>query len=95
MVQAAVHAEPGRLAEAELARRRALALPPSSAVALVTGEGLEAARHVLRAAAGCTTARVGDRLLVRAADAATLADGLAGLDALAVGVRVEVDPVGL
>ncbi|MDA8033613.1 MAG: hypothetical protein M0T71_05515 [Actinomycetota bacterium] len=95
VVQAAVHAEPGRLAEAELARRRALALPPSSAVALVTGEGLEAARHVLRAAAGCTTARVGDRLLVRAADAATLADGLAGLDALAVGVRVEVDPVGL
>ena len=42
-----------------------------------------------------TTARVGDRLLVRAADAATLADGLPGLDALAVGVRVEVDPVGL
>lgn len=95
VVRAALHGEPSTLLEAELARRRALALPPSAAVAVVTGEGLEAAREALVGSVGLETARAGDRLLVRAADAATLADGLAPLDALAVGVRVEVDPLRL
>jgi primosomal protein N' (replication factor Y) len=40
-VDAAVHADPGRLVRSELPMRRALGLPPITAVAAISGEGAE------------------------------------------------------
>jgi primosomal protein N' (replication factor Y) len=96
VVQAALHADPSILLAVELDRRRALGLPPERAVALVSGEGVEAVRNALCAnVPELETALEGERLLVRAREATSLADGLARLGPLAERVRIEVDPLGL
>jgi hypothetical protein len=91
VVQAAVHADPQRLVEAERAQRAELQLPPVTALAAVSG-----------AAAGAWLAGVAPSLavsgpaegrwLVRAADHDDLAAGLWALGPRPRGVRVEVDP---
>ena len=52
VVQAALHADPGRLVEPERARRRLLGLPPFAALAAVSGSGSEAVADALRSAEG-------------------------------------------
>ena len=52
VVQAALHADPGRLVEPERARRRLLGLPPFAALAAVSGSGSEAVAESLRAVEG-------------------------------------------
>jgi primosomal protein N' (replication factor Y) len=52
VVQAALLADPGRLVEGELARRRLLELPPFAALATVTGAGSAAVADALRAVPG-------------------------------------------
>jgi primosomal protein N' (replication factor Y) (superfamily II helicase) len=54
VIDAALHADPGRLAAAELARRRTLGLPPFAGLAEVRGSG-----------AGDFVAATGDRWLLR------------------------------
>jgi primosomal protein N' (replication factor Y) len=102
VIEAAVRADPGLLAETERPRRKLLELPPYSALARLTGDppALAAASVPLRAGgAGIGVSRGADgAILVRAANAERLADALAA--ALAAGrpagrLRAEVDPLRL
>lgn len=89
VVQAAVAADPGRVARVEAARRRELSLPPFAALARVSGDG--AAEFV--AASGLPAAQDGEGWLVRAATWDDLGPVLART-ARPKGsrLRVEVDP---
>jgi primosomal protein N' (replication factor Y) len=101
VIEAAVRADPGLLADAERPRRKLLDLPPFAALARLTGDppALAAAAHSLRssAAAGIGVSGGPDApVLVRAATAEGLATALAA--ALAAGrpagrLRAEVDPL--
>ena len=93
-IDAAVHADPGRLAVVESARRAALRFPPEAALAIVSGEHAEE----FAAAAGGAGVDVlgpaaGGRWLLRAADHRTLCDRLAAVPRPAGRLRVEVDPL--
>ncbi|HKN38412.1 MAG TPA: hypothetical protein VJ456_04795, partial [Acidimicrobiia bacterium] len=86
VIEAAVRADPGLLAEAERPRRKLLELPPFSSLARLTGDApaLAAAAAALRAAGGVGVSIGTDgAALVRAASADGLATALA--DALAAG----------
>ena len=102
VLEAAVRADPGLLAETERPRRKLLDLPPYAALARLTGDApaLAAAAGSLRSAgAGAGIAVSGshaDAVLVRATSADRLADALGA--ALAAGrpagrLRAEVDPL--
>lgn len=101
VVRALLEADPGLLADAERERRRTYGLPPYSALAQLRGDSavLDAAAAVLdgleHQAAGVRADRDGDRLLVRAPDAVTLAAALAATQQAVrpVGpLRCAVDP---
>ena len=91
VLEAAVHADPGRLAVVEDRRRAALGLPPYAAVAEVSGPGAAA---LVTALSGSVEALGPDsgRWLVRAGDHRTLCDALAAVPRPRDRVRVEVDP---
>ncbi len=102
VIEAAVRADPGLLAETERPRRKLLDLPPYAALARLTGDppALAAAAAALRAAGpGLGVSGGSDRaLLVRASSAENLAAALAA--ALVAGrpagrLRAEVDPLRL
>jgi len=89
VVQAALLADPGRLARAEAAGRRALGLPPFAALARVGGEGADA----FVASTGLEAAPAGDAWLVRAPTWEELGSALARTPRpRGSRVRVEVDP---
>ena len=91
-LQAAVHADPGRLAVPERALRQVLGLPPFGAVALLRGPGAAAFAQGLAVDPAVEVARVeDDRWMVRAPDHAVMADALAGVPRPAERLRVEVD----
>ena len=93
VLDAALHADPGRLVESERARRRSLGFPPYAAIAALTGSGTEQFAVALRTVPEITVVGGDERVLVRAADWATLADGLASVERpVGSRVRVEVDP---
>ena len=92
-LDAAVHADPGRLAAPELERRRALAFPPVTAVASVSGPAAAAFVDGVRGIE--VLGPDGDRWLLRAPDHQTLCDALAAVTRPAGRLRVEVDPVRL
>lgn len=85
---AATSADPGILARADAARRRALGLPPFGALARVTGPGASAFAGAL----GASAAPDGDGVLVRAPGWDELADLLARTERPAERIRIEVDP---
>jgi primosomal protein N' (replication factor Y) (superfamily II helicase) len=93
-VDAAVHADPGRLALVESARRAALRFPPEAALAIVSGEAAPAyvaglggdGVDVLGPASG-------GRWMVRAADHRHLCDRLASVPRPPGRLRVAVDPL--
>jgi primosomal protein N' (replication factor Y) len=92
----AVSADPGVLAGVEADVRRALDLPPFSALAVVSGPSAEAYGDALRSAAPATVAvrgPVDGAWSVRAPDHATLCDLLASVPRPPGRLRVEVDPV--
>jgi primosomal protein N' (replication factor Y) (superfamily II helicase) len=102
VLEAAVGADPGLLAEAERPRRKLLDLPPYAALARLTGDppALAAATATLRAFGGgdglSVSAGAGGDVLVRAGSADSLARALGA--ALAAGrpagrLRAEVDPL--
>jgi primosomal protein N' (replication factor Y) len=100
VIEAAVRADPGLLAETERPRRKFLDLPPYAALARLTGDppALAAAAHTLRSAGGDinVSRSDADAVLVRAASSERLADALAA--AIAAGrpagrLRAEADPL--
>ena len=94
VVQAALHGDPFRVAAAEGERRQVLALPPTTALALVSGA--QAAQFVdrLRDTAGLEVLGPAEgRWLVRAPDHQVLCDGLAATSRPPGRLRVAVDPL--
>ncbi len=93
VVQAAVHAEPSRVAEAELARRELLRFPPCSAIAEVSGPSAPAYVEALGRPPGIEVAGLAEgRWLLRAVDHTTLCDALAQVTRPPGRLRLEVDP---
>jgi primosomal protein N' (replication factor Y) (superfamily II helicase) len=91
VLDAALHADPGRLVRAEQAKRQLLELPPYRALAMISG----AVAPAFVARLGATVQVLGPndgRYLVRATDAAVLADALAGAERPTGRLRIEVDP---
>ncbi len=94
VVQAALHADPSRVAEAESARRQALGFPPATALALVSGA--PAAAFVKELAERVEVEVLGPadgRWLVRASDHASLERALAAVPRPPGRLRVAVDPL--
>jgi primosomal protein N' (replication factor Y) len=93
VIDAALHADPGRLAVVERARREELALPPFAALALVSGPAAGAFAERLGRPLGVDVLGPMDgRYLVRAADHATLCAALAAVERPAGRLRIAVDP---
>jgi len=94
VIQAALLADPGRLVDAELARRRELGFPPDTALAAVSGAGAESFLATLPRPDGLQVVGPADgRWLVRAPDHGTLCDALAAATRPTERLRVEVDPL--
>ena len=92
VIDAAVHADPSRLAVVEAARRAALRFPPETAVAAVSGQAAPAFVETI----GDRLEVLGpahDRWLLRAADHRTLCDTLASMPRPPGRLRIEVDPL--
>ena len=89
-----MHADPGRFAVVESARRAALRFPPHAALAAVSGEQADVFVGRVTAAGGVeTSGQVGERWLLRAEHHRTLCDALAAADRPPGRLRVEVDPL--
>ena len=94
VLDAAVHADPSRLAVVEAARRAALRFPPETAVAAVSGQAAAAFVAGLPSDAGVEVlGPANDRWLLRAPDHRTLCDVLAATPRPPGRLRVEVDPL--
>jgi primosomal protein N' (replication factor Y) (superfamily II helicase) len=93
LLRAAVLADPGRAVDAELERRRQLALPPYSALAEVAGPGAAAFVASLDPIEGIDVGGGPDRFLVRADDADALSAALrTGARTKGDRLRIAVDP---
>jgi primosomal protein N' (replication factor Y) len=94
VVRAAVLADPGRVADAERARRELLSFPPFAALAEVSGGSGPAFIEALGRPLGLQVAELVDgRWLLRAADHLTLCDALAAVPRPPGRLRIEVDPL--
>lgn len=95
VLQAAVHADPTRFSVDEAALRDALRLPPSSAMAVVSGAGAAAFVQAFRPPDDVVVqGPVDGAWRVRAPDHDTLCDALAATPRPPVRLRIEVDPLG-
>jgi primosomal protein N' (replication factor Y) len=93
VLDAVLHADPGRLVPGELERRRALGFPPATALAVVDGAEAGTTVDELRTQpAVSVTGPSAGRWLVRAPTWEALADALAAVSRPPGKVRVEVDP---
>jgi primosomal protein N' (replication factor Y) (superfamily II helicase) len=98
-IEAVLHADPSRFSVVEAERRRELRLPPTTAMALVTGAGAEEWASALRGLERpeLQIALIDGKLLVRAPDATALADSLAAVrdspHRPTAKARIEVDPL--
>jgi primosomal protein N' (replication factor Y) (superfamily II helicase) len=93
VVQAALHADPSRVATAERERRELLRFPPVTAMAEVSGAGAGAFAEALGHPLGVAVLGPSEgRWLVRAPDHATLCDALAATPRPPGRLRVAVDP---
>lgn len=94
VLDAALHGDPGRLADAERPRRALLRLPPTTALALVSGDGAD--EFVARFARPGEAVEAGSlgsgRFLVRATGPDALADALGSAGQPGPGIRIEVGP---
>jgi len=93
VLQAVLHADPGRIVAAERARRELLGFPPATALAAVAGAGAPAFVDTLELGASSQLLGPSDgSYLVRSPDPVVLADCLATGVRPAQRVRVHVDP---
>jgi primosomal protein N' (replication factor Y) len=98
VLKAALSADPGILSAGELPIRQTLRLPPVTAVAVVSGPAAAPYLDGLAALPDSPVEILGpdrDRWLVKATDAAVLADALAAVPRPAGRLRVAVDPARL
>ena len=94
VIDAALHADPSRLAVVEAARRAALRFPPETAVAAVSGQAAPAFVAAVPAGAGVEIlGPASDRWLLRAPDHKTLCDTLTATRRPPGRLRIEVDPL--
>jgi primosomal protein N' (replication factor Y) len=94
VVQAALHADPARVADAERARRELLRFPPFAALAEVSGAAAPAYVDALGAPPGIQVAEVAERRwLLRADDQVTLSNALAEVARPPGRLRLEIDPL--
>ena len=94
VLDAALHADPGRLVATERAMRQALMLPPYTALAMVSGAAAPAFVARLAGASGIEVIGPNDdRWLVRAPGHRRLADALAAVDRPPGRLRIEVGPL--
>lgn len=94
VIQAALHADPARVAVAEAARRRELRFPPVTAMAAVSGPAAPELIAALGRPLGVEVMGPTEgRWLLRADAHATLLDALAATPRPSGRVRVEVDPL--
>ena len=94
VLDAVLHADPGRLAAAERPRRAMLRFPPVAALASVSGAAAAAFIEGLHRPAGLEVMGPADgRWLLRAPDHAALSDALAAATRPPGRLRVEVDPL--
>ncbi|MCU1392740.1 MAG: priA [Ilumatobacteraceae bacterium] len=93
VLDAVLHADPGRLLAKELERRRLLGFPPAAALAVVTGAGAEDYAAVLRLAGVQTGATLTGSVLLRAPTWDLLGDAIAATPRpKGSRLRIEVDP---
>ncbi|HZB41567.1 MAG TPA: hypothetical protein VE487_11405 [Ilumatobacter sp.] len=93
VLQAALHADPGKLAEAERAQREALRLPPFGAYAEIDGKGSGEFVASLPSVDGLVVAPIGDGFVARAPDWMMLGEALSkGERKPGSRLRVAVDP---
>jgi primosomal protein N' (replication factor Y) len=97
VIDAVLHADPGRLARTELERRRALGFPPVRALAVVSGTGADAFAEGLREDPALEVSGPADgRWLVRAARWDELGPAIsAARRPKGSRLRIEVDPARL
>lgn len=96
VVQAALHADPARVAAVEAERRRVLGFPPTTALAAVSGAAAEAYVAGLPVTLGVEVLGPRDGTwLVRAPDHGPLLDVLAAAPRPPGRLRVDVDPLRL
>ncbi|HEX9992678.1 MAG TPA: hypothetical protein VGB14_07115 [Acidimicrobiales bacterium] len=94
VVEAALHAEPARLARAEDGRRVVLGFPPYAALAAVSGPSAPAFVEALGDPPGVDVLGPDDgRWLLRAGDHTALCDALAATPRPGGRLRIEVDPL--
>jgi len=94
-LMAARHADPGRLVRSELPLRQTLGLPPTTAMALVSGQAAEAFMAAFGPREGVTLQGPLDGTWrLRARDHAVLCDALAATERPPGRLRIEVDPLG-
>ena len=98
VLTALLRADPGRLAATEADLRRALRLPPTVAMALVSGQSAEPFIESLRSTAEGSAVEIQGPVdgtwRLRADDHHRLCDALAGVERPPGRLRVEVDPRG-
>lgn len=94
VLDAVLHADPGRLVGPEQARRIELGFPPTTAMAAVSGAGaaelIDSFGHPLGVD---VLGPVDERWLLRASDHSTLCDALAATPRPRARTRIEVDPL--
>jgi primosomal protein N' (replication factor Y) len=94
VLDAVLHADPGRLVAVEQPRRLALGFPPFAALAAVSGPAADVFLAALGRPAGVDVLGPADgRWLLRAPDHRTLCDALAATPRPPGRLRVEVDPL--
>lgn len=94
VLDAVLHADPGRLAESERQRRASSRMPPAAALAAVSGPAAPTfVEHLGQPGAVEVLGPVDGRWLVRADDHRTLCDALAAVPRPSGRLRVEVDPL--
>jgi primosomal protein N' (replication factor Y) len=91
VVDAVLHADPGRLVDAERTRRTALRFPPVTALAAVSGDSASAYVDGVPASVE-RLGPDGGRWLLRSEDHRTLCDALAVTPRPPGRLRIEVDP---
>ncbi len=93
VLDAILHADPGRLTAKELVRRRALRFPPFAAIASVTGSGSDEFATAVTAHGATASANLDGAVLLRATSWDTLADAIAATSrAKGSRLRIQVDP---
>ena len=96
VLAAAVHGDPTRVSDSELALRRQLGLPPASALATLGGPGAAALAQLVAAAGVVEASELApERWLLRAPDHTALCDALAAAERPKERVNVAVDPTDL